>query len=187
MQQRVNILVVTPRKIWAQSLADLTLSTSKNVLFYLKGKRKQSFYAFDYVLLDVIGLANKQINKFISQYSDFSLFLVIADGKKIKVQKGINVSAVFVENISVRNLVASIELIVQGLQKLEDFAKLNHSLTIYEALLLEGLLNGASNKKLARTYDINVSQVKYHLQKIYRKLGVNNRLEAALIGRQIIV
>jgi DNA-binding NarL/FixJ family response regulator len=48
-----------------------------------------------------------------------------------------------------------------------------------ELTILRAVASGASNKELARTLWVSEQTVKFHLTKIYRKLGVANRTEAA--------
>lgn len=53
-------------------------------------------------------------------------------------------------------------------------------LTQKEITILNALTNGSSNHEISRRCDISVNTVKYHLKKIYRKIGVRNRTEATL-------
>ncbi len=48
-----------------------------------------------------------------------------------------------------------------------------------EAMILEELARGRSNREIARTLFLSEQTVKFHLRNIYRKLGVANRTEAA--------
>lgn len=56
-----------------------------------------------------------------------------------------------------------------------------------EEILLSDLAKGASNKEMARSYDLPLSAVKYNLQNIYTKMGVSNRTQAALKLRETIL
>ena len=49
-----------------------------------------------------------------------------------------------------------------------------------EERLFAGLQQGLSNKKMTKDSGLPLSAVKYHLQNIYAKLGVENRTQAAL-------
>ena len=53
-------------------------------------------------------------------------------------------------------------------------------LTEREAQILDGLVQGHSNRMIARTCDITEATVKAHMKSILRKIGVENRTQAAL-------
>lgn len=54
------------------------------------------------------------------------------------------------------------------------------ALTERERQLVMHLIEGASNKEIADRMEISISTVKTHLQNIYGKLGVNNRMALVL-------
>ena len=51
-------------------------------------------------------------------------------------------------------------------------------LTRRERALLESLSQGLTNKELARDFDISANTVKFHLSKLFEKLGVASRAQA---------
>lgn len=57
---------------------------------------------------------------------------------------------------------------------------LRSSLTTRERELVLHLVEGASNKEIAERMRISISTVKTHVQNIYSKLGVNNRMALVL-------
>ncbi len=64
----------------------------------------------------------------------------------------------------------------------------NHNagnLTVREREVLSYLLEGASNKEIARALDLQVVTVKLHVRGIFRKLGAKNRTQAALRAREL--
>jgi len=61
---------------------------------------------------------------------------------------------------------------------------LAEKLTERELQVLEGLTQGLSNKEIARHLDIQEPTVKLHIKTLYRKVGVANRTQAALIARE---
>ena len=63
---------------------------------------------------------------------------------------------------------------------------LDPSLTPREMEVLALLTVGKSNREIATELYMGVSTVKSHLTKMYSKLGVSNRTEAALVGRRIL-
>jgi DNA-binding CsgD family transcriptional regulator len=50
-----------------------------------------------------------------------------------------------------------------------------------EAKVLEGVALGLTNLEIAKRLDVTVHAVKFHLASVYRKLGVGNRTEAAVL------
>ncbi len=54
------------------------------------------------------------------------------------------------------------------------------SLTQKEREVIELLSKGLSNSDIANRLNISINTVKYHLQNIYTKLNVKNRLQATI-------
>lgn len=50
-----------------------------------------------------------------------------------------------------------------------------------EAEVLEMATHGLTNTQIARDLGVSVHAVKFHLASVYRKLGVANRTEAAVL------
>lgn len=68
-----------------------------------------------------------------------------------------------------------------GLEKrLHCAKKLDHSLTARESEILSCLLEGESNKSIARRLEITESTVKIHMKSLLRKINVQNRTQAAI-------
>ena len=57
-------------------------------------------------------------------------------------------------------------------------------LTKRETEVLELAAQGYSNKLIAEKLFISYHTVKFHLESIYRKLGIHNKLQATVIGLQ---
>lgn len=57
-------------------------------------------------------------------------------------------------------------------------------LTQRELQVLKGLTEGKANKEIARDLDLQEPTVKLHIKTLYRKVGANNRTQAALIARE---
>ena len=58
-------------------------------------------------------------------------------------------------------------------------------ITPREMQLLEILSAGSSNEEISQFLDISINTVKYHLKRIYRKLNIKNRVEAASYYRAL--
>ena len=52
--------------------------------------------------------------------------------------------------------------------------------------VLKGLVEGKSNKEIARTLNVAEGTVKIHLAALFRVLGATNRAHAAALGKQLI-
>ncbi len=50
--------------------------------------------------------------------------------------------------------------------------------------VLQGLTEGKSNKEIARDLNLSEPTIKLHVRTLYRKIGVSNRTQAALIARE---
>ncbi|WPZ23611.1 response regulator transcription factor (plasmid) [Sulfitobacter faviae] len=61
---------------------------------------------------------------------------------------------------------------------------LTEKLSPRELQVLKGLTEGKSNKEIGRDLDITEPTVKLHMKTLYRKVGVSNRTQAALIARE---
>jgi two-component system nitrate/nitrite response regulator NarL len=57
-------------------------------------------------------------------------------------------------------------------------------LTERELQMLKGLTEGKSNKQIARDLEIQEPTVKLHMKTLYRKVGVKNRTQAAMIASE---
>lgn len=51
-----------------------------------------------------------------------------------------------------------------------------------EQQVLRGLTEGKSNKEIARDLDLTEPTIKLHMKTLYRKLGVGNRTQAAIVA-----
>lgn len=60
------------------------------------------------------------------------------------------------------------------------------ALTPRQNEVLQLLVAGMSNKAIARELDINPSTVKFHLSFIFQILGASNRVEAAMLGADLL-
>ena len=59
-------------------------------------------------------------------------------------------------------------------------------LTPREGEVLGLLTGGNTNREIAKKLHVTEGTVKAHLSSLYRKLGVSNRTEAALLGSRIL-
>jgi len=69
----------------------------------------------------------------------------------------------------------------------QEFQELRGNWPPPQSAVLSALVEGKSNKEIARALAMEESTVKVHVRQIMRKLGVTNRTEAALCGRRLRV
>lgn len=72
------------------------------------------------------------------------------------------------------------ECILLPLEQCGPMSRNLKALSSREKVILESVASGASNQEIADQLHISVHTVKTHLYKIYRKINVPNRLQAAL-------
>lgn len=145
------------------------------------------------------------------QFPDLRVALMSGVAEDADVQKAIDAGAVgyFPKTMSGRALLTAIEQVVSGEKFIpkgknltympsyySDFppahrenggasGEVKPELTPRESEVLSHLLNGASNKEIARSLDLQVVTVKLHVRGVCRKLGAKNRTQAALMAREI--
>jgi DNA-binding NarL/FixJ family response regulator len=87
-------------------------------------------------------------------------------------------TAVISDTAQTGNLASTLALAAAGSAKRDDFG-----LSVRELEILELVSRGSSNAQIARALWVSVQTVKFHLSRIYKKLGVSSRTEAAWVAR----
>jgi DNA-binding NarL/FixJ family response regulator len=87
-------------------------------------------------------------------------------------------TAVISDSFSTGNLASAVTLAAAGAAPTDRFG-----LSDRELELLGFVTRGASNAQIARALWVSDQTVKFHLSRIYRKLGVSSRTEAAWVAR----
>lgn len=97
------------------------------------------------------------------------------------------------KTLPAKSLVNAVKFMAMGEQYAPiDFMKaadeaevhpLAQRLTPRENDVLKALTEGKSNKEIARDLGITEPTIKLHMKTLYRKLGVNNRTQAAMVAR----
>ncbi|MEY8881521.1 response regulator [Donghicola sp. XS_ASV15] len=107
-----------------------------------------------------------------------------------------NAAGFLPKTLSARSVVNAVRFMAMGEQyaplefmsQQEEDDKSQHPLTSQlsrrEMQVLEGLSGGLSNKEIARNLDVREPTVKLHVKTLYRKIGVHNRTQAALIAKE---
>ena len=59
------------------------------------------------------------------------------------------------------------------------------TLTMMETIVLQAICQGLSNAEISEQQNLKITTVKSHIYSIYKKLGVKNRMQAALKGKEL--
>lgn len=180
------------------SLKDLSsLSTSEGVDGLIDKHNDPD--AFDLILLDY-HLPNtspeENFSKLKNQYINARICFVSSDeNAKIMSDSIKNGAAGFiVKSSNVDLFVATIEFVLAGGTPVPttvlkgDWSDREHALSLLsprQKMVFDLLLEGLSNKNIARQLNISESTVKTHLQASYKQLGITSRLEAITLFRDI--
>ena len=128
------------------------------------------------LIIDGSELHPMRLDKILRQYRDVHNVIYLSDGvchdRRVTVQLPLNVSAYQVSEVAKMLLTC-------------DRPQNKNLFNSNEEQLFNGLIQGWSNRKIARGQGLALSTVKYNLQNIYAKLGVDNRTQAALKLRDI--
>jgi LuxR family maltose regulon positive regulatory protein len=84
-----------------------------------------------------------------------------------------------------RDLLRHFESTAEQGEPAPEAAAMIDPLTDRELEVLRELAGGLSNKALARTLFVSLDTVKTHLKNVYAKLGVSNRRDAVIRGREL--
>ena len=100
-----------------------------------------------------------------------------------------NLQAIIPRDASVEIFVQTIKSVLRGLICLPGDWRMEYeqekqgldNLSQRQREILSLLANGESNKEISRTLNISAGTVKAHLESLYRRLGVKNRTQAAML------
>jgi len=151
----------------------------------------------DVVLLDIRmpqldGLAC--LDRIRQRYPDVKVVVlsVFSDAEHIQMALKRGASGYIVKSINPLDLPAAIRQAVEGtvyhalgLPEIDEQSEARAAgLTSREIAILKAVARGLSNQAIGRELWVTEQTVKFHLTNIYRKLGVNNRTEAARYAYQ---
>jgi DNA-binding NarL/FixJ family response regulator len=111
---------------------------------------------------------------------ELHVIVVVADADSASAAAafGAGATAVISERSAQGNLASALAVAAAGAPKPDRFG-----LSERELEILELVTRGSSNAQIARTLWVSQQTVKFHLSRIYKKLGVSSRTEAAWVAR----
>ena len=92
------------------------------------------------------------------------------------VSKGVEIDEIIT---AVRAVARGVSYYSEGLEKKLDERRAQEALSPRETEVLAQIVSGFSNKEIVANLGISMSTVKHHLERVFTKLGVNDRTQAA--------
>lgn len=162
-------------------------------------KKVRTGAAFDLILLDYKlpgGQGMKNLETLLKTGNGQRVALISGEATRDTAEEALAMGAAgfLPKTLSAQTFVSAIRFMAMGEQYAPvafmtaptevNASPLLRKLTRRELQVLEGLTAGKANKEIARDLDLTEPTIKLHVKTLYRKLGVNNRTQAALIGRE---
>ncbi len=180
-----------------QNESDIETSSSPDLMGALKLIENEG--PFDLVILDykMPGMNGLDGLRWVCNMPDaFNVALLSGEANRKIAEAALEVGATgFIpKTLSSKSLINAIKFMATGERYLpiefltEEPAAKEHpfaqSLTEREMQVLSGLSEGKSNKEIGRDLGLAEPTIKLHVKTLYRKIGVANRTQAALIARE---
>ncbi len=90
--------------------------------------------------------------------------------------KGVEIDEIIT---AVRAVASGVSYYSEGLEKKLDERRAQEALSPRETEILAQIVSGHSNKEIVANLGISTSTVKHHIERVFTKLGVNDRTQAA--------
>ena len=90
--------------------------------------------------------------------------------------KGVEIDEIIT---AVRAVASGVSYYSEGLEKKLDERRAKEALSPRETEILAQIVSGHSNKEIVANLGISTSTVKHHIERVFTKLGVNDRTQAA--------
>ena len=159
---------------------------------------------YDVILLDVLmpvmdGWETLKLIRQQEQYNYIPIIMLTSVDEAQKQISGLKIGAddYIVKPFILPNLLARLEAVLRrskwqvagsarrGKQLDESSVKLIDSLTLKEREILQYLAKGVSNQEISEKLFVKEVTIKSHLNNIYKKLNVENRVQAILLAQQL--
>ena len=72
---------------------------------------------------------------------------------------------------------------IRNMQMAEE--QIEEHLTMMETLILQEIGRGLTNSEICKAQNLKLPTVKSHIYSLYKKLGVNSRVQATLKGKEL--
>jgi two-component system nitrate/nitrite response regulator NarL len=206
---RIGLFLVDPNQLFREGLKRLLDGTSYVILGEARSLGEavpllESQSAVDLVVLDADGQAGDEIGHTIqalrSHRPGLKVVILTADRSRGSLQRAVgwSVDSYLFKDMSPDALARSFQLVMLGQQIFPTKLMLSmlgapttgqapntpaaapNGLSPREVQILRHLMNGHSNKAIARELSISEATVKVHLKALLRKVRVNNRTQAAV-------
>jgi DNA-binding CsgD family transcriptional regulator len=158
----MRILVVSNQKIWRENFVRYS-QLLNDVEFIDAGEN------FDAVLIDAEYRKKEALKDLIDEFHYTDVYLVSGDCDRNSYFMRYHIRGIFDPDNAIRDIVDFLTERCQSSQNLK------------ENIILEALAQGLSNKQISARYNLPLSTVKYYLRKIYAKMNVRTRTQAALL------
>jgi len=142
---------------------------SRSVEIFLHGLNDVSVQELEFLVIDLDTIDHRKIEKLLMR-SNLKIYGV-SQSKRKKEKYASMIDAVFCKSVAFRKVINFIELPAIS----------NENLNLSEMTLLHLLREGASDNFIAKKQRLPSSTVKYYLRRLYEKLGVENRTQAAMV------
>jgi DNA-binding CsgD family transcriptional regulator len=107
----------------------------------------------------------------------FTVVIYLLQRQKMKLQESLHSKEIDEMRLHIKTLIGE-DVKVSEFTIKEINADLNEPLSDREFEILKAISSSQSNKEIAESLFISINTVKFHLKKVYEKLGVANRKEA---------
>ncbi|MDG1072963.1 MAG: response regulator transcription factor [Akkermansiaceae bacterium] len=105
-----------------------------------------------------------------------SLWQATEAGALGSMSKGVEIDEIIT---AVRAVASGVSYYSEGLEKKLDERRAQEALSPRETEILAQIVSGHSNKEIVANLGISTSTVKHHIERVFTKLGVNDRTQAA--------
>ena len=177
----MDVLLIGNQPLLLESFVTFSQYSSSEVKFYTLENKEDRL--IDAVLIDAKLFHGKTLRKLVVQYSNYPVFIMIENNKKGALFGVSGVAGVFNYDFSKSKIIKSIQLFVEPRSIQQNEVQICWK----EEVILGYLTKGVSNKEIAGELGINLSAVKYYVRNLCHKMGVKNRVQAALKANEISV